>query len=779
MSDSQSKHLAVDPVHKAVNMFEQQLTQDIWRDKYRWAHNPDIEAHPYDSFERVVNGVYSKDVRGAGEALEAMRQGLWVPAGRIHAGAGTSKIVTLMNCFVSRTIPDSMDGIGDSIKDAMLTMQQGGGIGMNFSTLRPSGAWLNRTGAVASGPLPFMDMWNSMCSTIMSAGSRRGAMMGVMHCEHPDLPAFIEAKKEKGRLTNFNVSVLVSDGFMEAVAADEDWYLGFHVPRADGNHVMEIEREDVPGGVWYIYSKHKARDLWNQIIESTYEYSEPGVIFIDRINDVNNLKYAEEIACTNPCGEQALPPNGACNLGAVNLARMVRDPFGKNPTFDYDMLRDTVHIGVRFLDNVIDVTHYPLESQKQEEVHKRRIGLGITGLADALAMMKIRYGSERGLQLTNSIMETLKIEAYRASCELAKERGAFPLYDFKQWGKHSTVVQSLPADLQEDIRENGIRNGVLLTIAPTGTTSIYYGNVSSGLEPTFLHEVHRKVLQPDGSHKKYVAKGYGALVWEYLHPEEPLPGYMVTTFDLQVRDHIRMQAVCQKHIDASISKTINCPKEMSLEEFKLVYWDAYELGCKGCTTYRPSDVRGSVLSASEEDTSSESQALSTVLPQRPDVLTGRTYKVKWPNADGAYYITINDNPDGRPFEIFISSTSAKYADWSTALSLMISAIMRKGDDISFIPEELSKVISVTDYAWISGKFYGSLVALIGDIIKRHIDDVDISEVDEVPSDAKYVSTVSDGKQMPLGEICPKCHKPTVFQIEGCSRCMDCDYSRCG
>lgn len=770
---SNNYRFTTDPTHKGVDLFEQELTQDIWRDKYRWDRNPSSENHPYDSFERVAMGVYEHDTREHMElALEAMKEGLWVPAGRIQAGAGTNKIVTMINCYVCRTIPDSMDGIGDALKDAMLTMQQGGGIGMDFSTLRPTGAWLSRTGAVASGPLPFMDMWNSMCSTIMSAGSRRGAMMGVMHCEHPDLPAFIEAKKEGGRLTNFNVSILVTDGFMEAVALDENWYLGFDVPRADGNHIMEIERED---GMWYIYSQYKARDLWNQIIESTYEYSEPGVIFIDRINDQNNLKYVEDISCTNPCGEQPLPPNGACNLGAVNLARLVKDPFGEKPTFDFDTLEQVVHIGVRFLDNVIDVTHYPLEAQQQEEDSKRRIGLGITGLADTLAMMKIRYGSERALQVTNSIMEVIKVEAYRASCELAAERGPFPVFKAADWGKDSPVVQSLPHDLQQNIQSQGIRNGVLLTIAPTGTTSIYCGNVSSGLEPVFLHEVKRKVLQPDGTRKEYTAKGYSALIWDHLHPGQPLPPYMVTAFDLQVRDHIRMQSVCQKHIDASVSKTINCPEDMSIEEFKLVYWDAYELGCKGCTTYRPSDMRGSVLSGVTDET-----ALAGTLPQRPDVLHGRTYKIKWPNADAAYYITINDAASGAPFEIFISSTSAKYADWSTALSLMISAIMRKGDDISFIPEELGKVISVTDYAWINGKFYGSLVALIGDIIKRHIDGVDISEVNELPLEAKKLTTGNHGAgALPLGEICPACHKPTMYPMEGCTRCLDCGYSTCG
>ncbi len=754
-------HFTLDPAHASMDLFEQHITNHIWREKYRSSN----EDHPHDSMERVVKGVYLYDLEGdhARKALDAMVTGLWVPGGRIHAGAGTDKAVTLINCYVDRTIEDSMVGIADALKDAMLTQQQGGGIGMDFSTLRPSGANLTRTGAVASGPLPFMDMWDAMCATIMSAGSRRGAMMGTMADDHPDLIKFITAKQTPGKLTNFNVSVLVSDAFMDAVTQDEEWYLGFNAPRHDGNHVAVVDKDEGP---WYVYESWKARELWDMIIKNTYEYSEPGVIFIDRINDQNNLNYLEEIHCTNPCGEQPLPPNGACNLGAVNLSRMVQDPFGSSSHFDFDTLQKVVQIGVRFLDNVIDVTQYPLEAQKAEEVSKRRIGLGITGLANAIAMMRLRYGSEDSLQFTDTIMQSIKVAAYSASTILAKERGSFPSYDAALWGIGSPVVESLPTHVQKHIVDHGIRNGVLLTIAPTGTTSMYMGNCSSGLEPVFLFTADRKVRQPDGSYETYTTEDYGYRLHKQVEPKTPPEGfnYMITHEDLCVDDHVRMQAVCQKHIDASVSKTINCPETISYEDFKLVYWDAYNRGCKGCTTYRPSDTRGSVLSKPED------HVLTKALIARPEALKGETYKAKWPNAEAAYYITINEF-DGKPYEIFINSTSSKYSDWTTALSLMISSIMRKGEDVGFIPEELKKVKSHHDTAWIDGKMYGSLVALIGDIIGKHLDCGDSSMIEELPPEQV--------KNPLKGDICPQCDSPTLIAQEGCSTCMSCGYSNCG
>jgi ribonucleoside-diphosphate reductase alpha chain len=763
---------ALDVVHRSMDIFAQDITQHVWKEKYKYH---DDGNHPHSSFARVCRGIYKNETEGVHEhlALSAMRAGLWIPAGRIHAGAGTQKHVTLINCFVDRTIEDSMIGIKEALGDAMLTMQQGGGIGMDFSTLRPKGALLKRTGSDASGPLPFMDMWNSMCSTIKSAGSRRGAMMAVMSCDHPDLPEFIQAKHTKDRLTNFNMSILVTDAFMDAVNADEQWYLGFKEAPMDNSHLFVVEQDGEPD--WYVYSEWRARDLWDMIMKSTYEYSEPGVIFIDVINETNNLKYVETIACTNPCGEQPLPPNGACNLGAVNLARMVRYPFTREASFDYELLQRTAAIGVRFLDNVIDVTIYPLDAQMNEEEHKRRIGIGITGLANALAMMRITYGSEESLQTAQRITECLKNTVYAASIDLAKERGPFPMYDATMWGKDSPVVENLPTTIVEKLEAHGIRNGVLLTIAPTGTTSLYYGNVSSGLEPVFSWEAHRKILQDDNTFKKFYVVDYGYNVYQKVHGKTPLkelPAYMVDHHNLDVADHIRMQGVCQKNIDASISKTINCPEDISFDDFKLIYWDAYTTGCKGCTTYRPSDTRGSVLEAVKPEVATAKARA------RPTRLSGETYKIKWPQIDAAFYVTINQEGDPpRPYEIFISSTSARYAEWTTALTLMISAIMQTGHDVSFIPTELKKVVSATDTAWIGGKHYHSLVALIGDTIEQHFESLGIIER-EPETNVTIIVEEPKKEKNTVYPRCPKC-LGIMAPLEGCLICTDCGYSQCG
>lgn len=1013
------------------------------------------------------------------------------------------------NCYVNQTIDDSMDSILDSLKIAALTMQQGGGIGTDFSTIRPAGAWLTRTGTPASGPGPFMDMWDSMCRTIMSAGARRGAMMGTLSDTHPFLPEFIKAKQTAGRWTMFNISILVSDAFMGAVTEDEDWLLHFPVAPEEDSRKADLEDLDFiddDGVKQYVYSVWKARELWELITRNTYEYSEPGVIFIDRINELNNLHYCEEIRCTNPCvtgdtliltdhghlpikslvgtevniwngvefskvvpfstgindllevtfsngqtvrctpyhkwvlsdglkveardlrrgdkllyaemptitdgvnfhidaysqgfysgdgtkdseqsnlykhnegiksrlvgkfwernykaqpgvrwvhgrmlpkdlvpitahkdycinwlaglldadgcvskkhssnvleisakdrnflrrvglmlnrlgvnyrmweradeglktgtngktymcentatlmisgkganqlvqlglkcervdlssfqtapkgvarvghrvvsiapagreetfcfneprrnmgvfngvighncGEQPLPPHGTCNLGAVNLALMVRRPFSESASFNFELLKHIVKMGIRFLDNVINVTQYPLPEQQVEEFNKRRLGLGITGLADALAQMRLRYGSFKAAELTERIMQVIAITAYETSIELAKERGSFPLFDAEQFLAPNTFAGScLPSSIQDDIRKHGIRNSHLLTIAPTGTTSVCYWNTSSGVEPVFAHHVNRKVLQPDNSWKTYREWGYGARLYHLIHGKDTeLPGYMVTMEDLSVDDHIIMQAKAQRWVDASVSKTVNCPEDISYENFVRVYELAYNSGCKGCTTYRPSSVRGSILSSGVEAqqigvASSSPNVSEKALTKRSKALPGITYQIKWPSRSAALYLTINHDDSGLPYEIFVTSKDATNAEWVTALTLMITAIWRRGGDVSFVPGELQQIQSIHDGAFLEGRYFGSLPAYLGYIIEEHMKanllmvDLDPASVEafiaELPS--SELSPASKPEAAYTGVICPSCKAPALVKAEGCSRCTNCGYSTC-
>ncbi|NRB01321.1 MAG: adenosylcobalamin-dependent ribonucleoside-diphosphate reductase, partial [Rhodobacteraceae bacterium] len=636
-----------------MTRFSAPIAEQIWDMKYRFkdADGTPIDDTVEDTWRRIATSLASveKDPKAWEDKFySALEDFKYLPAGRITAGAGTARSVTLFNCFVMGTVPDDMGGIFDMLKEAALTMQQGGGIGYDFSTIRPKGAAVKGVAADASGPLSFMDVWDAMCRTIMSAGSRRGAMMATMRCDHPDILDFITAKSDPARLRMFNMSVLVTDPFMEAVKSGGAWDLVF-----DGK----------------TYGTVQARVLWDQIMQSTYDYAEPGVIFIDRINQMNNLNYCEIIAATNPCGEQPLPPYGACLLGSINLARLVSDPFEAEAALDEEALNDLVATAVRMMDNVVDASKFPLEAQAQEAAAKRRIGLGVTGLADALLMMGLRYGSEEAVRQTDRWMHAIARAAYLASVNLAAEKGAFPLFDADKF-LASGAMQDMDEDVKEAIREHGIRNALLTSIAPTGTISLYAGNVSSGIEPVFAYAYTRKVLQKDGSRTEEEVVDYAVQMWRDLKGDAPLPDYFVNAQTLAPLDHVRMQAAAQKWIDSSISKTINCPEDISFEAFKEVYMEAWDTGCKGCTTYRPNDVTGSVLSVSEEKPADEAPAQVTVDGDgaevvymsepldRPQELDGATYKLKWPDSEHAIYITVNDiEQDGRkrPFEVFINS----------------------------------------------------------------------------------------------------------------------------
>jgi ribonucleoside-diphosphate reductase alpha chain len=1108
----------------------------------------------------------------------------FLPAGRILAGAGTGRAVTLFNCFVMGRVPDDLSGIFAHLREAALTMQQGGGIGYDFSTLRPKGAPVKGVGADASGPVSFMDVWDSMCRTIMSAGARRGAMMGTLLCSHPDIEEFITAKQAGNRLRNFNLSVLVTDAFMSAVENDRSWDLVF-----DGT----------------VYRTVSARALWDKIMVSTYEAAEPGVIFIDRVNALNNLSYCETIYATNPCltadtwvmtsegarqiaelrdlqftavadgkewpsddrgffsrgikptvrlvtkegyalrltgdhrvrrvvrntrwsldwewteagalaagdeiqlhdhraladwgapefartdqaegyllglligdgtlkadkavlsvwpgqrvangdverpgiegvmrhaldaahtlphrsdfagwmevpgrgerrlslaavkqlaarhglspgcktvtpdierrssafyrgflrgifdadgsiqgtqkkgvsirlsqsdeellaavqrmllrlgiastlyrqrresghsmlpdgkggrrpyktraqhelvigggniarfgevvgfadsdkaarlktliasyrrslnrerflatvesvsadgtsevfdvaipglnafdanglwahncGEQPLPPYGACLLGSINLARLVDRPFTEEARLDEAQLAALTRTAVRFLDNIIDVSRFPLPAQAEEAKQKRRLGLGVTGLADALMFCRTRYGSSRSLASIERWMRIVRDSAYAASAELAAEKGAFPLFDAAAYLARPNIAV-LPEPIRDAIARHGIRNGLLTSIAPTGTISLFADNISSGIEPVFAHSYTRNVLMPDGETREERVSDYAYRRFRALFGEDTkLPDYFVTAQDLTPADHVAVQAAAQKYIDSSISKTINCPPQMSFADFKEIYRIAYQEGCKGCTTYRPNKVTGAVLQTDAGESRStglavtpaakrvaaEPQSLiargvqalpvaATALalrPQerpepagvvymtrpldRPGDLPGHTYKVRWPDLDHAFYITINDIDEGgrrRPFEIFINSKNMEHYAWTVALTRMISAVFRRGGDVSFVVEELKSVFDPRGGQWMGGRYIPSLLAAIGEVIERHLIAIGFMTrpgLDE--TDAQRAAAAERGAEGAAVRTCPRCSAAGFVKLEGCDTCVACGYSKC-
>ena len=760
-----------------MTRFAAPIAESIWDMKYRLkeADGTPIDQTVEDTWRRIARALSEGEAdpkHWEGVFYKALEDFKYLPAGRITAGAGTARSVTLFNCFVMGTVPDSMAGIFDMLKEAALTMQQGGGIGYDFSTIRPKGADVKGVAADASGPLSFMDVWDAMCRTIMSAGSRRGAMMATMRCDHPDIEDFISAKSDPARLRNFNVSVLVTDPFMEAVKADGSWDLVF------GDKV---------------YQTVQARDLWNRIMRATYDYAEPGVIFIDRINAMNNLAYCETIAATNPCGEQPLPPYGACLLGSINLARLVNDPFADNAALDESALDDLVATAVRMMDNVVDASRFPLPQQQEEAKNKRRIGLGVTGLADALLMVGARYGSDEAARLTEGWLKRLARAAYLASVDLAKEKGAFPLFDAEKF-LASGAMAGMDEDVREAIREHGIRNALLTSIAPTGTISLYAGNVSSGIEPVFAYAYTRKVLQKDGSRIEEEVVDYAVQMWRDLKGDEDLPEYFVNAQTLSPADHVKMQAAAQTWVDSSISKTINCPEDISFEAFKDVYLQAYETGCKGCTTYRPNAVTGSVLSVSEnkapEVVSKDGEEPATPHGDviyisepldRPQELEGNTYKLKWPDSEHAIYITINDIIVGgrrQPFEVFINSKNMEHFAWTVALTRMISAVFRRGGDVSFVVEELKAVFDPRGGAWMQGKYVPSILAAIGGVIEKHLISIGFIDGEGMGLKSDPQAQVVNLDQ-PRGPACPSCGQFGMQMIEGCMTCPSCGHSKCG
>jgi len=740
------------------------VSRQIWDAKYRLksADGTPVDVTIEDTWRRVARALAAAEADPAQWELpfyKALEDFRFLPAGRILSGAGSERRVTLFNCFVMGGIADDLGSIFAHLREAALTMQQGGGIGYDFSSLRPKGAPVKGVGADASGPLSFMDVWDSMCRTIMSAGARRGAMMATLRCDHPDIEAFIAAKREPGRLRNFNLSVLVTDAFMAAVAADAEWGLVF-------------------GGT--LHRTVKARALWDSITRATYDYAEPGVLFIDRINARNNLYYCETISSTNPCAEQPLPPYGACLLGSVNLARLVRDPFTPGARLDGEGLAELVGTAVRMMDDTIDVSGFPLEGQRQEALAKRRIGLGMTGLADALIMCGVRYGTAEAADLAGEWARRISRAAYVTSARLAEEKGAFPLFDRDAYLAGETV-RGLDEDVRALIARHGIRNALLTSVAPTGTISLVADNVSSGIEPVFALAYTRKVVQPDGSRvEEEVSDCALRLFRAKFGADAALPEYFVTAQDLTPAEHVRMQAAVQRHVDSAISKTVNVPEGISFEAFQEVYLDAYRSGCKGCATYRPNGITGSVLEVTVPAQQGSAATAAGELMVRSEKLSGATYKLRWPGSEHALYVTINDaEHDGvrRPFEIFVNSKNLEHYPWVVALTRMISAVFRRGGEVAFVAEELKQVFDPRGGHWSKGRYVPSLVAAIGDIIEQHMVATGFLSSPGTPA-GKTAVGLSNTTATALGPLCPKCSQPGLVKEAGCLTCLHCGWSKC-
>lgn len=752
------------------------ISQEIWEAKYQFKaeDGTPIDTSVEDTQWRVANALSKAEKPDqqefwANKFYSVLQNFSFLPAGRITAGAGTNRAVTLSNCFTMDTIEDDLGDIYRNLREAALTMKEGGGIGYDFSTLRPSGALVKGVAADSSGPLSFMDNWDSMCHTIMSAGGRRGAMMATMICTHPDIFNFIAAKADPNRLRKFNMSILVTDALMAAVKEDALWDLEF-------------------GGV--VYDTVSARHLWNTMMQATYDYAEPGVIFIDRVNRDHNINYLETIATTNPCGEKPMGPYASCLLSSANLSQFVVDPFSSNSHVDVQRLMQTVSVGIRMMDNVIETGRFPLQPQLDKAKADRQLGLGVTGMADMLAMLGIRYGSDEAAMYSKEIMKHIHYRAYKTSISIAREKGAFPNFDADGFLSEGTAASRLPNEMKEDISNFGIRNALLTSIAPTGTISLYANNVSSGIEPTFAHEYTRNVTQKDGKRIGQRVTSYAKAMWEKINGEgTPMPDYCVTTADLTPSEHIKMQAAVQKHVDSSISKTVNVPEDIPFEEFSNVYMEAYDSGCKGCTTYRPNEITGSILTIDEpekeEDDTKGPVVQSTEPMERPEILVGSTYKLKWPGAEHALYVTINDaeTDDGLiPFEIFINSKNMEHHQWVSALTRMISAVFRRGGDVTFVAEELKSVFDPNGGMFFKQKFVPSIIAAIGGVIQEHFTRIGYM-VDETllpfdPSEMEPVE-IEPVEKSTKGLYCPKCQSLNYIVSSGCATCFDCGHSKCG
>lgn len=793
----------------------QAISQDVLAEKYLAAG----EQTEQDLFARVALALAAVEkpklqAYWQQQFLDNLQRGA-IGAGRIMAAAGLDTKATLINCFV-QPVADATNGfdtqgnpgIYTALSQAAETMRRGGGVGYDFSKLRPRGSLVRGTNSYASGPCSFIDVFDASCTTVESAGARRGAQMGVLRIDHPDVLEFITAKRQKGRWNNFNVSVGVSSAFMQAVKDDATWELVHIASPSDaqikaGAHL----RSD---GLW-VYRCTPARQLWNAIMQSAYDFAEPGILFLDNINADNNLWYAEQIAATNPCGEQPLPPYGCCDLGPIILTRFVREPFTPQANFDLAAFRAAVAIQVRMLDNVLDATVWPLPEQQREAQQKRRIGVGFTGLGDALILLGLRYASDEGLKQAETIARTMRNAAYAASVELAQEKGAFPLFNARQYLK-SGFAKRLPKDLRAAIKKHGLRNSHLLSIAPTGTVSLAFAdNASNGIEPAFSWTYTRKKRTADGGEQFYTVQDHAYRLYKAMHGDDaPLPDYFVSALEMSASEHVAMMRCVQPFIDTSISKTVNIPADYPFEDFKNLYMECWEAGLKGCATYRPNDTLGAVLSLeSEEKTpapqSKQAQAainsginsgMGAVVERRPEgPLNAVVDKIEYFTHDGArrlYLVVSFMVVDGveRPIEFFMPvGQTGESQQWITATMRSLSLAARGG----FLDKALADLRKV---AWDRGPVrYGSKlrddgthiplwhdseVALLAYAIQSIIANRGLPQ--PAPSTAATPASALEPEiTAPVsGKKCPDCGAHAMIKKDGCNFCTACGYvGSCG